>query len=115
MSATNADLPDSQVFTIRPDGTGIRMITSGPTGQNDFYASYSPDGRQIVFARSLAGQATTDLWVMNADGSNPHAITHTPNVIEVHARLGDTPPNPLRPSDSAHHTDSSRSSTCGGR
>ena len=43
------------VFTIRRDGTDIRLITSGPTGQNDFYATYSPDGRQIVFARSLAG------------------------------------------------------------
>ena len=28
-------------------------------------------------------QANSDLWVMNADGSNPHDITHTPNVIEV--------------------------------
>ena len=78
-SATNADVPNSQVFTIRPDGTGIHMITTGPS---DFWPSYSPDGRQIVFSRILAGQATSDLWVMNADGTNPHAITHTPNVIE---------------------------------
>ena len=88
VAATNADLPDSQVFTIRADGTGVRILTSGPTGQNDIYGSFSPDGRKIVFARAVAGASTTDLWVMNADGSNPHAITHTPNVFEVHPDWG---------------------------
>ena len=88
VASTNADLPDSQVFTIRRDGSDVRLLTSGPTGQNDIYASYSPDGRKIAFARGLAGQANTDLWVMNADGSNPHDITHTPNVTEVRPDWG---------------------------
>ena len=88
VSNTNADLPDSQVFTIRRDGTGIRLLTSGPTGQNDICATYSPDGHKIAFARGLAGQANTDLWVMNADGSNPHDITNTPNVTEVRPDWG---------------------------
>jgi Tol biopolymer transport system component len=79
-STTNADVPNSQVFTIRPNGTGIRLLTNGPN--DSVWPSYSPDGRQIVFARLLNGQANSDLWVMNANGSNPHAITHTPNVIE---------------------------------
>jgi TolB protein len=83
VSFTNADVPHSVVFTIRPDGTDIRLITSGPTAQNEAYPSYSPDGRQIVFARGLPGQDNSDLWVMNADGSNQHNITNTPNVIEV--------------------------------
>jgi TolB protein len=82
VSATNADRLHSVLFTIRPDGTGIRVIASGPTEQDQFWPSYSPDGRQIVFPRVLPGQANSDLWVMNADGSNQHAITHTPNVIE---------------------------------
>ena len=38
--------------------------------------------------RGLAGQANTDLWVMNADGSNPHDITNTPNVTEVRPDWG---------------------------
>jgi Tol biopolymer transport system component len=88
VASTNADLPDSQVFTIRADGSHVRLLTSGPTGQNDVYASYSPDGCKITFARSLAGQATTDLWVMNADGSNPHDITNTPNFDEVRPDWG---------------------------
>lgn len=89
VSNTNADLPDSRVFTIRRDGTGIRLLTSGPTGQNDVYATYSPDGRKIAFARGLPG-GFPNLWVMNADGSNPHQITHSlsPNSGEVRPDWG---------------------------
>ncbi|HYX84429.1 MAG TPA: hypothetical protein VE777_05630 [Gaiellales bacterium] len=82
VSATNADVPHSVLFTIRPDGSGIRRITSGPTQRNDFFPAYSPDGRQIVFDRILTEQANPDLWVINADGSHPHDITNTPNVVE---------------------------------
>ncbi|MGH3374881.1 MAG: TolB family protein [Actinoallomurus sp.] len=79
VALANSDRKFSMVFTIRPDGTGIRLITPK---QQAAWPSYSPDGRQIVFARLLTGQANSDLWVMNADGSNEHAITHTPNVVE---------------------------------
>ena len=83
MSNTNVDADrDAVVFTIRRDGTDIRMLTGGPAGQNDFYATYSPDGRKIVFARSLP-RSFPHLWVMNADGSNQHQITHAPTSGEV--------------------------------
>ncbi|GAB4541190.1 MAG: hypothetical protein Fur002_09170 [Anaerolineales bacterium] len=34
---------------------------------------YSPDGRQILFANRV-GDSPTALWVMNADGVNPHVL-----------------------------------------
>ena len=57
MSNTNVDAGDGQVFTIRRDGSDVRMLTGGPTGQNDIYATYSPDGRKIAFARGLPPEA----------------------------------------------------------
>lgn len=39
-------------------------------------ASYSPDGKHIIFDRYSPDQPSffTSLWVMNADGSNPHPL-----------------------------------------
>lgn len=53
-----------------PGGPAVQL-TSGPAW--DGYARYSPDGTQIVFSSDRSGQLA--LWVMNADGSNPHRIT----------------------------------------
>jgi Tol biopolymer transport system component len=49
----------------------------------DVEGCYSPGGEWIAFARKYLQEATwsfgRQLWVMNADGSNPHAITDEPN------------------------------------
>ncbi len=48
------------------------QLTHG-SGSNDF-PSWAPDGRHIVFQRSLSGKA--DLWVMLADGTDQRQLTH---------------------------------------
>lgn len=42
-----------------------------------FDASWSPDGRTIVFARSVreGSDRTTDIWLMDADGTNARRLT----------------------------------------
>ncbi len=41
---------------------------------------YSPDGRRIVFA-NRSGDGPTSIWMVNADGLNPHLVYAGPNTI----------------------------------
>ena len=66
-----AEVRRGQLFTIRPDGTGLRQITHGPTSWVN--ADWSPDGKTLAFSHYLPDSALVSL--MNADGSNVRAVT----------------------------------------
>ncbi|MDT0212920.1 hypothetical protein Q9R29_03380 [Rothia sp. ARF10] len=87
--AYTAGLPDGswQVATMAPDGTDVRVLTSGP-GVHDA-PSWTPDGSALVYSYNPSGQPTSSsatLWRMNADGSSP-ARTGSPNTIDVEPRV----------------------------
>jgi Tol biopolymer transport system component len=63
----------SQLFTVRPDGTGRRQLTHGPT--ESVNGAWSPDGKSIVFERSDDSHA--GVMIMSADGSNVRDLTPT--------------------------------------
>lgn len=63
----------SQIFTMNADGTNLQQLTNLERGSTQ--PSWSPDGQQIVFASGRNGSAHTPaLWVMDADGGNPHLL-----------------------------------------
>jgi Tol biopolymer transport system component len=75
---------DYEIFTIKPDGTGVRRLTSAPG--NDAHQGWSPDGAHIVFASSRLGfkdeviytdapQPYGELFVMRDDGSDVQQLT----------------------------------------
>src|SRR5215469_12736301 len=67
----------SNIWTIRPDGTGPRKLTHFTMPLQDGFASYSPDGRQIVMqfnGKCPARGICKYLYVMNADGSGLHPV-----------------------------------------
>ena len=64
--------PNANVFTVDLRSRVSTQLTNDPA--SDTNASYSSDGKQIVF-ESDRGGGGTQLYVMNADGSNPHRIT----------------------------------------
>jgi TolB protein len=73
---SNEEINDerSQYYTVRPDGTGLTQLTNFPfTHRRLFSTTFSPDGTQIVFAKADA-KGRGDIWIMNADGSNPHPV-----------------------------------------
>jgi TolB protein len=61
--------------TIQPDGTDLKRVT---TGGGFTYASYSPDGMSILHRR--VNGVLSQIFVMNADGSNDHNISGEGNI-----------------------------------
>lgn len=69
-----------QLYTVNPDGSVMSQITNmAPTDFDQWLPDFSPDGKQIVFCYgqgSSAGNAVTEIYVMNMDGSNVVQLTH---------------------------------------
>jgi len=71
---SNFERPISQIYTMTPNGKRVTQLTSF-TDQSGDFASYSPDGRQVVLDFNGA------LAVMNADGSGIHTIVSPDNLV----------------------------------
>ena len=59
------------LYTIRPDGTDLKRITS--TIDSDLEPSWSPDGSRLV-VRRVTPDNEWDIWLLDADGSNPQRV-----------------------------------------
>jgi len=76
---------DFDIYTIRPDGSGLRQLTTAPG--NDGHSVWSPDGKFLLFSSSRFGfkdeaplydhipQPYGELFVMSADGSGQRPLT----------------------------------------
>jgi Tol biopolymer transport system component len=58
----------SQLWVMKPDGTGQQQLTNPPAGQGDSQPAMSPDGTKIVFQRFY------QLWLINSNGTNPRPL-----------------------------------------
>ena len=63
----------TQIFTMNPDGSHVRELTFSRVADS-VHPIWSPDGSTLVFSRFFADKA--EVWAMNADGTEIHAITH---------------------------------------
>jgi Tol biopolymer transport system component len=59
------------IYTLPIEGGKATRIAGGQ--QFDAQPHYSPDGKTIAFVSDRSG--SDNLWVMNADGTNPRALT----------------------------------------
>jgi TolB protein len=76
------------VFTSTQDGgarhifvqtaLGIRDLTGVNSAAVEHQPEFSPSGGKIVFTRQAPGTQNTQVFVMNANGTNRQALTHTP-------------------------------------
>jgi Tol biopolymer transport system component len=65
----------SNLFVRNANGTNERLLTDVSFNASP---SWSPDGSKIVFSSTREGFGITDLWVMNADGTDPRRLTDPP-------------------------------------
>lgn len=61
------------IYTMAPDGSGLRRVTTSPAADTD--ASWSPDGRRIVYSSDNGELARPALYVIDADGGLPTRVT----------------------------------------
>ena len=57
-----------------PDGRGVVNLTDNDT--NDFFPSWSPDGKKIAYASYERGNRS-NIYIMNADGTNKVKLANT--------------------------------------
>lgn len=62
------------VFQVRPDGSGLRRLTTDPT--DDDHPRYTSDGSRIVFNSKRHDGETYQIWVMDADGGGARRLTY---------------------------------------
>jgi TolB protein len=61
------------IYTMNANGSGLTRLTSTPN-VFDSEPDWSPDGSKIVFTRMNTNYEDEQLWLMNADGSDLHAL-----------------------------------------
>ena len=77
-------------FTIRdtlhsaaPESAGYQPVI--PSVREPYL---SPDGSMILYLQPVGTVGAYDVWVANADGSNPHNVTNVPGTYKECARWG---------------------------
>jgi len=75
-----ADKGNNDLFIISTEGGDARVIASGP--ENDHSATWSPDGKKILFLSNRSG--STQLWQMNPDGNNKSQVSDEKGDLEAY-------------------------------
>lgn len=76
------------IIRMNADGTGQVPLTSTIFPVTNGEPAWSPDATKIAFTSSRAGDGRNEIWVMNADGTNPVRLT-------VNVQLGGTSSQPV--------------------
>lgn len=80
MFTSNADGADSNlpanIYSVRPNGKGLRQLTRATAGQRYLSSSFAPNGRWITFALQPSPTANAQVFVMRPNGTNRRAITN---------------------------------------
>jgi len=63
-----------EIWAVRADGTGPRLLASGPTSEGPLFPTWSPDSSTVTFFTTpgSGGEGSTlELWTVGLDGERP--------------------------------------------
>jgi TolB protein len=77
----------SSIWVVHANGTGLHAIhvqaqpacggaIADPSSQGCFGPRWSPDGKKIIFSRGTSGDNDSNIYTVDADGTNLTQITH---------------------------------------
>lgn len=66
---------NSELYVMNTDGSGLKRLTD--TEADEWYPSWSPDGRRIAFLAETPGLPLYKVFVVDADGSNLTEVVGT--------------------------------------
>ena len=72
---------DPEIFTVMPDGTGLRRLTDNQL--SDRHPTWSPDGRRLAFSSARTG--LFQIYSMRADGSRQRRLSNQAEDCETPA------------------------------
>jgi Tol biopolymer transport system component len=75
-SPETEDFTHCNIWSIHPDGSGLRQLTHAAPQTKVYSASFSPDGTSITFGMTGVN-AQADVWRIGLDGSGLSPVTQT--------------------------------------
>ena len=80
-SVSTANRHHGNLYTIHPDGTGLKRLTTYPAPKTILSGSFSPDGKWITFSRFNESPYPA-IYVMQADGTRVRRVTQRTGLYE---------------------------------
>src|SRR6266540_4468816 len=68
---------DWDIYVANADGSGLKRLTT--SSAREFDPSWSPEGAKIAYRYEPGGDASAEIYVMGADGSEKTNLTPSPS------------------------------------
>lgn len=65
---------DDTIFLVRADGSGVHRLVPDDWVGSEVRPTWSPDGSHVAFLRARLPRDRGELWVIDADGTNPELL-----------------------------------------
>ncbi|KAJ5783083.1 hypothetical protein N7457_004857 [Penicillium paradoxum] len=72
----------SQLYIANADGSNERSLL-GDDSDYEYHASFSPDGKHVIFTTERNGDGNSDVYMVNVDGTGLRPVATTPSVEDA--------------------------------